>query len=178
VGAIGLALPVSLTSFEAAAKNNGVVLSWTSANEVAINQYIVEKSANGVDFAPIGSVNASNAGNYTFSDLNPNNGAGFYRLKMLDFSGAFKFSQVLLVKSTGNLTIGLYPNPVANNLTVTGLKNKSSIRILNMNGQTVMLKNTISNIISLDVATLKAGIYKLQINNETGLLKTLSFVKQ
>jgi len=41
-----------------------------------------------------------------------------------------------------------------------------------------MLKNTNSNIISLDVATLKAGIYKLQINNETGLLKTLSFVKQ
>jgi hypothetical protein len=178
VGAIGLALPVSLTSFEASAKNNAVVLSWTTANEVAISQYIVEKSVNGVDFAPIGSVNASNAGNYTFSDLNPNNGAGFYRLKMLDFSGAFKFSQVLLVKSTGNLTIGLYPNPVANNLTVTGLKNKSSIRILNMNGQTVMLKNTISNIISLDVATLKAGIYKLQINNETGLLKTLSFVKQ
>jgi hypothetical protein len=178
VGAIGLALPVSLTSFEASAKNNAVVLSWTTANEVAISQYIVEKSANGVDFAPIGSVNASNAGNYTFSDLNPNNGAGFYRLKMLDFSGAFKFSQVLLVKSTGNLTIGLYPNPVANNLTVTGLKNKSSIRILNMNGQTVMLKNTISNIISLDVATLKAGIYKLQINNESGLLKTLSFVKQ
>jgi len=133
VGAIGLALPVSLTSFEASAKNNGVVLSWTTANEVAISQYIVEKSANGVDFSPIGSVNASNAGNYTFSDLNPNNGAGFYRLKMLDFSGAFKFSQVLLVKSTGNLTIGLYPNPVANNLTVTGLKNKSSIRILNMN---------------------------------------------
>jgi hypothetical protein len=178
VGAIGVVLPVSLTSFEASAKNNAVVLSWNTANEVAISQYIVEKSANGVDFSPIGSVNASNAGNYTFSDLNPNNGAGFYRLKMLDFSGAFKFSQVLLVKSTGNLTIRLYPNPVANNLTVTGLKNKSSIRILNMNGQTVMLKNTISNIISLDVATLKAGIYKLQINNETGLLKTLSFVKQ
>ena len=178
VGAIGLALPVTLTSFEAASKNNAVDLSWTTTNEVAISQYIVEKSTNGVDFTPIGSVNASNVGKYSFSDINPNNGAGFYRLKMMDFSGAFKFSQVLLVKSTGNLSIGLYPNPVANTLTVTGLKNKSSIRILNMNGQTVLLKNTISNIISLDVAGFKAGIYKMQISNETGLLKTVSFVKQ
>ena len=178
VGAIGLALPVTLTSFEASAKNNVVVLSWNTANEVAISQYIIEKSANGVDFSPIGSVNASNAGNYSFSDLNPNNGAGYYRLKMLDFSGTYKFSQVLLVKSTGNLNIGLYPNPVTNSLTVTGLKNKSSIRILNMNGQTVLLKNTNSNIISLDVAGFKAGIYKMQISNETGLLKTVSFVKQ
>jgi hypothetical protein len=178
VGAVGLALPVTLTSFEATTKNNAVELSWTTANEVAISQYIVEKSANGVDFAPIGSVNASNAGNYSFSDLNPNNGAGFYRLKMMEVSGTYKFSQVLLVKSNGNLSIGLYPNPVANTLTVTGLKNKSSIRILNMNGQTMLLKNTNSNIISLDVAGYKAGIYKMQISNETGLLKTVSFIKQ
>jgi hypothetical protein len=178
VGAIGLALPVTLTSFEATTKNNAVALSWTTDNEVAISQYIVEKSANGVDFAPIGSVNAANAGNYSFSDLNPNNGAGFYRLKMMEVSGTYKFSQVLLVKSTGNLSIGLYPNPVANTLTVTGLKNKSSIRILNMNGQTMLLKNTNSNIISLNVAGYKAGIYKIQISNETGLLKTVSFIKQ
>ena len=137
----------------------------------------VERSTNGVDFSAIGSVSASNAGKYNFADVNPANGAGYYRLKMMEVSGTYKFSQVLLVKSTGNLTIGLYPNPVANSLTVTGLKNKSSIRILNMNGQTVMIKNTNSNIISLNVAGYKAGIYKMQISNETGLLKTVSFIK-
>ncbi len=55
---------------------------------------------NGQSYVTIGKVAAtgSGAGNYSFVDNNTVSGNNYYRLKMVDIDGAFKYSHVIIVK--------------------------------------------------------------------------------
>ncbi|WP_299180086.1 T9SS type A sorting domain-containing protein [uncultured Aquimarina sp.] len=56
-----------------------------------------------------------------------------------------------------------YPNPVENVMTIQGAKD-STIRIYDMNGKIVRIKNIVSNNETLDLSSLSAGIYYAKIN--------------
>jgi len=98
VGA-GTLLPVELTTFNATANNNTATLSWTTATEVNNYGFEIERrtvsSVNGwkkVGFVQgNGTSNASHS--YSFIDKNLSASTYVYRLKQIDNSGAFKYSQ-------------------------------------------------------------------------------------
>lgn len=91
-------LPIELVSFTAMCQNDGrVILKWKTATEVNAQKFEVQKSTNAVDFSVIGSVNAQYpyGGSYLFIDDNKTNGLVYYRLKMVDKDGAFKYSSIV-----------------------------------------------------------------------------------
>uniref|UniRef100_UPI000688E65A Ig-like domain-containing protein n=1 Tax=Segetibacter koreensis TaxID=398037 RepID=UPI000688E65A len=117
----GSALPVTLTNVKAYQKNNGIEVDWTSEAETNIAQYEIEKSVNGQDFIKATSINAkgnnSVTENYGWLDEIPNLGSNFYRIKVVEKSGAIKYSNVVRVNiAEVNSSITVFPNPIKDNL--------------------------------------------------------------
>jgi hypothetical protein len=71
-------LPVSWLDFTAEAGTNKVNLQWTTASELNNDYFLVQRSADGVNFESIGTVDgmgtSSTAQNYSFIDTEPLNG--------------------------------------------------------------------------------------------------------
>lgn len=74
-----------------------------------------------------------------------------------------------------DLNLNIYPNPVENQLNISGLNNSDYlIEIYNTIGQ---LKYAVNNLNTIDVSALEKGIYfiKIQVHNQSKIIK---FVKQ
>ena len=105
-------LPVTLTSFKAVLNGDVVNVTWKTSVEEDIKQFEVERSANGIDFTTIGTVQPGQT-NYLFTDKQPLTGFNYYRLKSVDMDGAYTYSSVVLVnvKNESAIISSLYPNP-------------------------------------------------------------------
>jgi hypothetical protein len=178
-----VALPLNLLSFNAALNNNTVNLSWATTNEVNTAGFEIQRSANGKDFNTISVVSAKGAlfaNNYTLVDEKAFGGTNYYRLKMSDKDGSFRYSQIVTVK-TKSVGVGVYPNPVKSELTIqheAGIKG-ASISIVNFEGKQVLNTNVQIGAIqtSLDASKLAPGTYMVIYNNN-GERTTKQFVKQ
>jgi subtilisin family serine protease len=117
-----LQIPVELTSFEAAAERNNVILRWAASTETNNDGFKIERSPVNSDGRTIyeetgfvkGKGTTTENTNYSFTDKNVNPGKYYYRLKQVDFSGDFKYSPVVEVDLTLPYEFSLYqnyPNP-------------------------------------------------------------------
>jgi hypothetical protein len=107
-------LPVNLLDFKATVVNQAIDLVWISSGEVALENYVVERAADGSNFYTMGAVAATNtqsATTYTWTDNTPL-AVDFYRLKMVDLDGVFRYSNVLKIDMTAKKNMIIYPNPV------------------------------------------------------------------
>ena len=175
--------PLKLISFQATLLNNKVNLNWTSANEVNVRNFAIERSKDGITYTQIGTVNAKNLteATYVFSDKSIWAGTTYYRLKMNDNNGSFTYSNVATVSSKGSIKTEVFPNPATNNISVSHSKAASgaSITISTMTGQIYKRLNveagTVQTSIALD--NLVSGNYIVTFNNN-GEKTVASFVKQ
>jgi hypothetical protein len=110
-------LPVELTSFVGTAKGNSVELVWKTASELNNDRFEIERSNDKQTFTKIGFVRGSGttteAKTYRFVDEGVS-GNLYYRLKQVDFDGAFAYSPVVEVRVAPPAKFALeqnYPNP-------------------------------------------------------------------
>jgi hypothetical protein len=121
-------LPVSLTNEKAYVYNNSIKVEWTNRTEKEIDNYIIERSANGSNFSPLTSIapvkNNDDRADYAISDNNPLPGTSYYRVAARETNGKITFSSILRVE-TGMAARGftIYPNPVTGNQFNLGLGN-------------------------------------------------------
>ena len=117
-------LPIVLISFGAEAREDRVVLNWSTASEENNSFFTVERSSDGLAYEELlfidGAGDSQDILNYTATDLNPLTGRSFYRLKQTDFNGTFERSEAIsvffqpgtqeeLLKVSGNvLSPGVY----------------------------------------------------------------------
>src|ERR1051325_2674203 len=93
---------VSLTSFNAVAREKQVLLSW-NPEMAGIQTYELEKSKNGVDFVDFGNMQGGSVNfEYIETDFNPFDGLSYYRLKLVNEDGSVSFSNVVPVKYDQN----------------------------------------------------------------------------
>ena len=112
-----VALPVELTSFSAVYNNNSVILKWITSCELNNSGFEAERSIDNLHYQKIGFVNGNGTTTetsyYSFVDHNIFDKA-YYRLKMVDFDGSYKYSVVVEVElnylNDFELTQN-YPNP-------------------------------------------------------------------
>ncbi len=110
-------VPVSFTSVRADKQGKNVLVSWKVENELNIDHYEIEKSADGRNFGRVGTKaatgNGTSTANYSWLDLNAFKGDNFYRIISVDNSGINKQSEVVKVNFAGDpAIITIYPNPV------------------------------------------------------------------
>ena len=110
-----LPVPVELVDFNVRLQNNEVKLEWTTASETNNDRFEIYRSVNGVDWelltTILGSGNSSNLLRYAIYDTNPHFGISYYRLKQIDFDGAFEYSKIGVISNHQSLNVIIYPNP-------------------------------------------------------------------
>jgi Secretion system C-terminal sorting domain len=175
-------LPVKLLSFTGSYRNQATNLNWQTENEVNFDHFEIERSANGADYTAIGfkqaSVDNVNRQSYQYpDDLSSNSGNVFYyRLKIVDKDGQFKYSNVIMIRKESKSINGIAvnPNPVVNGMaTVRFTADHSDIvnfKVIDMTGKTVLQQqnkvyegNNSVSINNLD--RLQTGVYLLQMAN-------------
>ncbi len=172
-------LPVNFTNVKAFEKGTGVQVEWTNATESDISTYVIERSANGIDFIAIGQTaprnNQFESASYMFLDAAPLAGTNFYRVKAIELTGKNVYTKALRVDiGRSPKGISLYPNPVRGSEITIGfsaLKGQYSLNVLNTAGQVVYRQQlnhaggTVAQSIGLP-ASLKAGVYNVLISGD------------
>ncbi len=137
-------LPVELTTFTGVVINNSVLLNWSTATELNNSGFEIERKNSSV-WEKIGFVsgngNSSAIHNYQFTDKIPSGKIIDYRLKQLDNSGSFKYSDNVEVTFVPkNLVVSNYPNPFNPSTTIrysVPFDSKVNVVIYNSLGQKV-----------------------------------------
>jgi|GEM_PF-2043690 len=170
-----ITLPVVLTDFSGTLNNKKVDLNWATSSEINSAYFAVERSADGSHFTSIASIPATQSANgsyYKYTDSLPIAGFNYYRLKMVDKDGSFKYSKIILVTVNNAATpLSIAPNPFNDAFTISiDLKNESDINIIvnDANGKAVFEKKTAgaagrNSIPVTNLARLPQGIYFISI---------------
>lgn len=169
-------LPVSLLDFHAVqAADRSVALHWETAQEQNSSYMEVERSPDGKGFVTIGKVmaagNSSLQRQYNFTDADPLSGRGFYRLRMVDLDGSFKYSKTLQVTTAAaGSAVKVFSNPFHDVLGVripAAAPEKMVLSLLDQSGR-VCVRSVYSamtgiNFVNLDGSGLAAGVYLLRV---------------
>ena len=173
-------LPVKLASFTATLNNNSKVdLKWTTASEINVSHFTVEKSFDGINFSEAGLVfaygSANDNTNYSFADNLGNTSATviYYRLRIVDMDGKAEYSEIRMIRlgkgKENTISILAYPNPVVNELRITipaTWQNKAvTYQVYSINGQVVNSKQTgsSSQTETINMSKLAPGIYIIKV---------------
>jgi hypothetical protein len=183
-----LSLPVKLVSFTAALNNSNVDLRWTTAGEENLNNFIIERSIDGVNYNQAAIVfafgNTTENQNYNFPDpvANVQSSIIYYRLRSVDVDGKSQLSQVRIIrigKQNGQINLIAYPNPASSELRITVpsvWQNKEVVlEVFNTTGQRVkaIKSGNVSQTETISVSELSNGIYivKASCGSETAQQK-------
>ncbi len=190
-------LPVELTDFDAVdnARDCEIELSWTTETETNNDFFRIEKSLDGFNYQPIGTVNA--VGNsvtpttYSFVDRTPSI-TNYYRLRQVDVDGAATVSSQLIVNSgcfeegIDNTILEVFPNPVTKEANFkfynTTLGDRQvTLDVLDILGQTVYTQNVQviegPNLISFHTDQLIPGTYLIQLKGDGWFSNAQKIVK-
>jgi parallel beta-helix repeat protein len=183
---VGSDLPVELTGIEAVVQGDEVVLMWSTASETNNAGFEIQHRADAgerstwqrVGFVA-GQGNSDEVTGYEFGieDLEP--GRHLFRLKQVDFGGAFEFSPEVeaIVEVPGSHLLGdAYPNPF--NPTAyfsVAVPTRQSVRVdlFDASGRFVRalfegeLKANEQQRILIDGATLASGVYLYRVTGDS-----------
>jgi hypothetical protein len=184
-----VSLPVTLTHIAGQWKNTAIQLSWQVADESNIEEYVVERSGDGRTFLALGTVAATNdigTKNYSYPDASPLTGTNFYRLRIIENTGAARYSSIVIMKAASDVGqhLSIYPNPVKGNTIqyeVNLPAGEYTLKVVNSAGIAVttgIYKHSggiIVNVLPVS-SIIPAGLYHLIISNNKAQVST-HFVK-
>ncbi len=183
-------MPVTFLNFTATKKGNTVDLDWSTATETNSDKFVIERSANGLEFNnQLGNVaaagNSTTIQHYSFNDQSPLNKWNYYRLKQLDIDGRYSYSKTVSVYFDKGTFLSVYPNPVRNNTTIEFMADKAgkiNIEVYDSKGS-LMIRSTYNAMAGINRATVNMesfsrGIYTLKCYTEQNTLGVLKLVKE
>ncbi|MGB3005113.1 MAG: T9SS type A sorting domain-containing protein, partial [Chitinophagaceae bacterium] len=141
-----VALPVDLLSFSGYLNNQGnSALQWQTTNQYNLSNFEVQRSYDGAQFGTVGTVNAVQnpalIQNYTFVDPQVAKAVNFFRLKMVDRDGRYKYSAIVRINNNKpQKFVSLVQNPVRENISFiinNQYKENVSGQMYNSSGQLV-----------------------------------------
>ena len=173
-------IPVELISFTAVANGKELTLNWTTATEMNNQGFEVQRKFASNDFVTVGSVKGhgttTSPNNYTYIDKLIDGGKYFYRLKQIDFSGTFEYSDVIEVEVRSVDKFALeqnYPNPFNPTTTIGYVlqeKSAAKLTLLNSLGEEVAVlvneeQDKGYHKVEFDGSKLTSGVYFYRIQS-------------
>jgi hypothetical protein len=176
-----VSLPIKLISFTAALNQNQskVDLKWSTASEMNVSHFVIERSYDGKNFADAATMfaygNTTEKKDYSYSDnVAANHQVIYYRLRSVDNDSKTQLSEVRVVriaKQGEALKMVTYPNPVTSELRVTvpaSWQGKAVVfELFNQNGQRMkgISTSSASQTETITVSDLTEGLYMLKASN-------------
>ncbi len=174
-----LVLPVDLVAFSAKKSGNNALLTWETASEAGALGFEIQHSEDRRNWEKIGWQDAvgqnAETMSYQFLHRVPSSGYNYYRLKMIDQSGAFEYSDVkdVFFDEKANPVV-LYPNPAMDVLhvrIVNPVIRPVRIQVVDIFGK-VLIETTD---LDIRVGDLPRGTYfvRIELDNFTYMEKVL-----
>ena len=159
-------LPVILASFNArVVGESNVLVNWLATNTQQDKEYLVERSADGKTFSPIGSVTPTIGTDYRLHDYEPLMGKSYYRLRITGINGQVTYSEIrsVVLDISGNVpTVRLYPSPAKDYVIIArGDGKEISGVITDMQGR-ILLPVAVQSGGKVNIASLAGGVYLLR----------------
>jgi len=174
----GVVLATDFEQFKAQLVSDKAYLTWSSSAEKNIANYEIEKSTDGVNFNPISSVNGKNITEafYNFTDPEIIAGDTYYRIKMIDKDGTYKYSSIAKLTKKLAFEVKSIINPFKNSISAQVIITENgvlNVSVYNEKGQLVKrlqveVNKGIDNIV-MDNIDGPNGIYFISFDfkNET-----------
>jgi outer membrane protein assembly factor BamB len=174
-----VAVPVELTSFTGYAANEKIFLSWSTATETNNSGFEIERKSEEqwekIGFIP-GSGTTTEIRSYSYIDENLSPGNYSYRLKQIDYNGAFEYSDIIEIEVSAPSKYSLeqnYPNPFNPATTISySIKEKGlvTLKVFDILGKEVATlideeQNAGSYKLEFDASSLASGIYFYHLNS-------------
>ena len=172
-------LPVEWLKFTGHVSHTHAVLRWATATEKNNSHFIVQRSADAVNFTTIGYVkgkgNSVSVTDYEYTDdqVFTQTPSAYYRLIQEDLDGTQSFSRIIYLTATPqNELLQVIPNPFnkAPDMVFSSATNETvAVLITDISGrtlatQTVYVQEGINRIQVSSVSTLPAGIYFISLS--------------
>ncbi|MCB0660524.1 MAG: T9SS type A sorting domain-containing protein, partial [Saprospiraceae bacterium] len=159
-------LPVDWLDISAVRENDTHIVKWSTAREVNVSHYIVERKLDGQSqFEALpGKVDAK--GNttlkthYTFVDTDvEKTGVYVYRVQQVDFDGKFTYSPLAVVNHIGETSVGIFPNPARTSTEV-------EVTLSHDSNVTIEMYDSASKLVRVIESTndIKAGLHKFPVD--------------
>ena len=178
---ITITLPLTLTSFTVTALGNTARIKWTTANEINLSHFIIERSVGGGNWEAIKQVAATNTNNnheYSILDNTPVKGANYYRLKSVDRDTKTTYSKIQFINigNQGNTEI-IFENASGNQVFFQCNTELYQYRFINGAGQPVLSGN-IKGSSTISISNLPGGMYIVELRNaSTNYIVTKKIIK-
>jgi hypothetical protein len=150
--------------------NDRIEVLWSTSEEIDNDYFIVERSRDGSNFFEIGRITGKGTTNdqhkYRLIDYDPLLGWNFYRLKQVDFDGAFEFSRIVSVPFNPGTEISVFPNPANDHFNVRIAFGEVSFELFNVLGQRETVQPSFKEgIYTFNTTELNSGMYVLKVQN-------------
>jgi hypothetical protein len=172
---VSTVLPITLQSFNGNFVNDKVKLEWSTSFEANSFSFEIERSNDGIGFLKIGTIKATNNSlitrSYSFVDSVVVAGTNYYRLKLIDANGDFRYSNIISMKQNKNASsIEVLGNPFYDKLQLkVAAIAKQDVQIKLFDNRGVLMTKGIyyckngTNVIGLNsINNLSKGVYFLQ----------------
>ncbi len=182
-------LPLQLKSFTAIKTNNdkNALLQWSTTQEVNVQRFEIEVAKGNTaiannQFSTLGTVPAINNNNsqvnqYTYTDEELlKTGVRYYRLKIIDEDGSFRYSAVQPLFFSNEAMWAVYPNPsegIFNVVLQVGNGQKVTATVHDATGKLVHTGNWIGagflqkEQLNMQLPVFSSGLYLITINSGT-----------
>jgi hypothetical protein len=182
-----ISLPVTLSAFNVNSNTDKNILTWNIESVNNLNKFIIEKSYNGSTFTAIGETSyTSLKSNYTYADKKSTQTV-YYRLKMLDFDGTFKNSQIVKVApNTKNQDVSVTTTVIKDKIQLlikATEKKEYLINIVDVTGKSLLTKRVNAtqgiNVVDInDVKDIATGLVMLTVQSTDAERQTFKLFKQ
>ena len=179
-------LPLRIVSYNAKLTFNGTAqLNWVTATETNNSYFEVLRSADGINFTPIGKVsaaiNATQEKQYSFTDLSPLAGTNYYQLLQYDKDGKKTSLGIRTVKVSQKAgAISVFPNPSNGVFNVNFEANSyQKAELIDLAGKVLMTRviGRQESTMGFNISNLPTGIYNVKLSG-TGKLERKQIVKE
>ncbi len=182
IDAITAPLPLTFLGIEASLLPDGSRrINWQVATEQQLKDYTIERSLDGQQFVSAGTVVATGAAAYTYTDVQAVAAKKlYYRVRGNDLDGNVTYSRIVTVQpGTAGGGISLMPNPVKDQLTVSfgaGMDGHYTMDLLSVDGRRVyhtdLQVSGIQNFTIARPANIARGMYVARLRDNNGNVYT------
>ncbi|MGV3540412.1 MAG: hypothetical protein ACO1OQ_11415 [Rufibacter sp.] len=154
-------LPVTWLTFSCQSEKRGHLLTWSTAQEVNNDYFVVEYASEDLDFKELArqpGTNTQLVARYAFFHAFPAKGTSYYRIKQVDYDGTVSYSKVVSA-SVQDIFFQLSSTSLQLNAPITG-----TVSLIRTDGKPA-LERTLQKESILHFPTLPAGMYMLRIES-------------